>query len=146
MRIRECANLQDKSISIATDLDDFPLFYLDATGTVRGLTLNIVDTLSVWLNFTYTTSSAPDKLWGELENNSWTGLLGEVAKGNNNMTINFFIQSPERSKYFEASIPYMFEGFGFAAKMPDPLPPWKRLLQPFSLNVRMCVLVAHGKK
>lgn len=142
MSSKQFTNFKQQVIKVATDVEDFPLVYEKENGEIDGLSIKMMKALSSWLNFTFsTTVSAPDNSWGDLSNGTWTGLLGELEKGNANLTINFFIPSPERVEYFDSSMPYMSEGFGFALRMPDPIPQWKSLLKPFSLQVRLTYLV-----
>lgn len=48
--------------------------------------------------------------WGEIENGTWVGLLGEVYKGNKDLAINYFTITYERSRYFDFSVSYHTEG------------------------------------
>ena len=76
---------------------------------------------------------------GELDNGTWDGLLGEVIDGDKNFTINYFTITQERLDYFDSSVSYFREGFGFALKNPAPYPPWTSLIYPFSWQVYMTI-------
>ena len=89
-----------------------------------------------WLDFTYTiTIMAPDSMWGEYENGSWNGLLGEVHHGEKDLTTNYFTLTEERLQHFDGSVPYNREGFGFALRAPAPFPAWQNLIFPFTWQV-----------
>lgn len=48
--------------------------------------------------------------WGEIENGTWVGLLGEVYRGRKDLAINYFTITYERAQYFDYSISYHTEG------------------------------------
>ena len=69
-------------------------------------------TTGAWLDFTYTTTyRAPDNMWGEYENGSWNGLLGEVYHGDKDVTTNYFTLTEHRLQHFDGSVPYSREGY-----------------------------------
>ncbi|XP_068228133.1 uncharacterized protein [Palaemon carinicauda] len=131
-------------LHVASDLDDYPLIFEDGEH-LDGTNIRILDVLGDWLNFTYTTTIyAEDENWGELVNGSWNGLLGEVYRGTKNLTVNYFTVVYERSRDFEHTSSYFNEGFGFALRIPPPLPAWMSLLYPFSTWVwtsTACILL-----
>lgn len=131
-----------KTLHLATDIDDYPLVFQNTDGKVDGLSVRIIATLSDWLNFTYTTTEmAPDFLFGEYENGSWSGLLELVHSGQKDLTINYFVLALDliAMEYFDPSIPYHWEGIGFALKMPDPSPAWMNFLKTFHVNVSIAL-------
>ncbi|XP_047471302.1 glutamate receptor ionotropic, delta-2-like [Penaeus chinensis] len=118
-------------LHVASDYDDYPLIY--ETDDVDGMNIRILKALGAWLNFTFTTTSvASDDLWGSLENGTWTGLLGDVYRGEKNITINYFTVVYERARDFDYTATYFTEGFGFALRVPPPLPAWRNLFLPFT--------------
>lgn len=120
-----------ETLHVASDYDDYPLIY--KTDDVDGMNIRILKALGAWLNFTYTTTTvASDDLWGSMENGSWTGLLGDVFRGEKNITINYFTVVYERARDFDYTATYFTEGFGFALRVPPPLPAWRNLLLPFT--------------
>lgn len=129
-------------------MDDYPLLYSDGediVGTVDGTNYRILESLGAWLNFTFTlTYTAEDGKWGELENGTtWNGMLGEIYNGHKNITVNYFTVVEERLRYFDVTTPYFYEGFGFALRVPQPLPAWMNLTYPFSplVWVSVCVVL-----
>lgn len=118
-------------LHVASDYDDYPLIY--EADDVDGMNIRILKALGAWLNFTFTTTSvASDDLWGSLENGTWTGLLGDVYRGEKNITINYFTVVYERARDFDYTATYFTEGFGFALRVPPPLPAWRNLFLPFT--------------
>ena len=130
-------NFQQEPVNIASDYDDYPLLIDNGNNTARGMNMEIVAALSKWLNFSYTsTYRASDNSWGELVvNRTYDGLLGDVQHGGKNMTINYFTLTTERVEHFDASIPYFWEGFGFALRTSEPFPHWHSLIYPFDWKV-----------
>lgn len=52
--------------------------------------------------------------WGEVVNGSWVGMLGDVWRGEKNLTFNYFAITEERAKDFDYSVPYYNEGWVIA--------------------------------
>lgn len=133
-------NLNGEVLYIASDKDDYPLIYVDEDGEVDGTNIRIVKTIGNYLNYTFAlTKQAPDGYWGEKVNDTWNGLLGMVEQGGYNFTINYFALVLDRSKEFDFTAFYFFEGFGFALRLPPPLPAWLSLVHPFSWQVWVSV-------
>lgn len=117
-----------ETVHIATDIDDFPLISLDDDDLVIGMNIDIVNAIGSWLNYTYTTTiQSPEA--------TWDGLLNAVKQGGKNFTINYFTITFDRLQDFDNSVPYFWEGFGFALKTPPPLPAWLNLVYPFTWQV-----------
>lgn len=120
---------------LATDFRDPPYLYSTATmpEMARGVAARILDTITAKLNFSYTlTQRSPDHKWGIIENGSWVGLLGMVARKEKNFTGNFYFHNKERMKEFDAS-EYVGEGLNSVfLPSPRPLPEWLSLVRPFS--------------
>ncbi|KAF2368737.1 Solute-binding protein family 3/N-terminal domain of MltF [Trinorchestia longiramus] len=125
------------TLHIASDSDDSPLvFEAEKNESLTGLNIEIVKALSKWLNFQFTTTYASsDFQWADFDNGTFNGLLGDVQHGDKNFTINYLTITRERAYYFDASVPYYWEGFGFALRDAPPLPEWRKLFRPFLLTV-----------
>lgn len=48
--------------------------------------------------------------WGNWENGSWTGMLGDLYREVKNLTVNIISLSPRRAQYFDISVPFYNEG------------------------------------
>lgn len=60
---------------------------------------------SVFINFFCFTDE-----WGSLANGSWNGMLGQLFRREQNLTINYFIVTYNRAKDFDFSASYFNEG------------------------------------
>lgn len=131
-------NFEGATIHIASDKDDAPLIMEEDDGSTIGMNVEIVDLFSKWLNFNYTTTLfANDTNWGAFVDGTYNGLLGDVLRKDKNFTMNYLTITERRLKYFDVSVPYFWEGYGFALKNPPPVPAWRNLLFPFSLQVSL---------
>lgn len=118
-------------LHVSTDHDDHPLVILN-NGLPDGISIRTLKVISQKFNFTFTTTeSSPDLYWGEKVDGVWKGHLGAVYRGDKNLTVNYFTITGERHQEFDHSVPYFYEGFGFALLQPSPFPPWISLIHPF---------------
>ena len=101
----------------------------------KGGDLQIFKAMANKLNYSYTlTQSAPDCKWGVIENGSWVGVLGLVARKEKNFTINGFYISKDRVGSFD---PTEIVGRGQSSVFvpsPRPLPEWLSIVRPFSIS------------
>ncbi|KAF2363628.1 Ionotropic glutamate receptor L-glutamate and glycine-binding domain [Trinorchestia longiramus] len=135
-------DFEGEVLHVASDIDDFPLLIIAENGSRAGISKSIMDAVSSNSNFSYTsTIQSNDELWGDFEDGCWTGLLKDLLDGGKNVTINYFTLTEERANSFDFSVPFLFEGFGFVLPAPTPYPPWRRLFNPFSINVWLGILV-----
>ncbi|XP_071519963.1 ionotropic receptor 21a-like [Panulirus ornatus] len=77
-----------------------------------------------------------------MENGSWTGMLGDVYRGEKQMTINYFTVTRQRAQDFDFSVSYFTEGcwvswpiihrFGITLLVPVPYPRWTSVVRPFT--------------
>ncbi|XP_066975394.1 ionotropic receptor 21a-like isoform X2 [Macrobrachium rosenbergii] len=56
--------------------------------------------------------------------------------------INFNTFTPERYRDFDLSVAYYNEGFGMVLEIPRPLPRWRNILQPFSFDVWLAIIIS----
>lgn len=128
-------------LHVASDKNDFPFVFESQDGTMTGVSIFILETLGSVLNFTFTTTQeAMDGEWGKRVNESWRGLLKDIFDERKNLTINYFAITQERWVDFDSSTPYFYEGFGFALRMPLPMPPWTNLFHPLKWNAWVSIL------
>ncbi|XP_045124024.1 ionotropic receptor 21a-like, partial [Portunus trituberculatus] len=133
---RRFESLGGAVVGVASDMDDAPLVFRDEEDKFDGTSKRLLDVIAKRMNFTYTlTDRAPDNKWGEMENGTWVGLLGEVYRGNKHLAINYFTITEERAQYFDYSVSYLTEGFGFALPIPPELPKWTKLVYPFAWDM-----------
>ncbi|GFY59482.1 uncharacterized protein TNIN_436151 [Trichonephila inaurata madagascariensis] len=78
----------------------------------------------------------PDEEWGRpLENGNWTGMIGEVQRGDADIAINFIAPSAERMEIVDFSNPYAVTEVTFAIEKPGTVSPALAFLYPFPLNM-----------
>ncbi|KAF2364738.1 Ionotropic glutamate receptor [Trinorchestia longiramus] len=123
-------------LKVASLCDDFPLLYqINEDCSCRGSNLDALQVISSHLNFSFEYQiNSSDFNWGSYENGTWTGLLADLVYNGRHIVINYFLLNLERYTYFDSTYPYRAEGFGFLAHLPTPLPQWKAVVLPFSLN------------
>ncbi|MCL4130514.1 UNVERIFIED_CONTAM: hypothetical protein GTU68_022538 [Idotea baltica] len=66
-------------------------------------------------------------------------MLGEIFRRERNLTFNYFTVTRERAQNFDFSVSFYTEGFGFALKIPPPLPRWMSLIFPFAIPVWIAI-------
>ncbi|MPC29888.1 hypothetical protein E2C01_023141 [Portunus trituberculatus] len=88
------------------------------------------------MNFTYTlTPKPPDLKWGIIENGSWVGLLGMIARGEKNFTINSFSLTEDRAQMFDSSPFIHFDRYSAFLPSPQQIPEWLSIFRPFTVGV-----------
>lgn len=109
----------------------------------RGVAVQIFEAISEKLNYTYTITEMIGK-WGAIENGSWVGILGTMARNEKNFTISGFYINEERLSGFDASATVGSESSSVFVPSPKPLPEWLSIVRPFSPSawVSFVVIVA----
>lgn len=129
------ATFEGHTFHLATFFRDPPYLYTTAAAPEvgRGSATRILDALAAKLNFSYTlTPQPPDLNWGMIVNGSWVGVLGMIARGEKNFTVNFYFGNEERRNDFDGS-EYVGEGLNCVfLPSPRPMPEWLSLVRPFS--------------
>ncbi|XP_053641760.1 glutamate receptor ionotropic, delta-1-like [Cherax quadricarinatus] len=134
------SSLYGATLHVSSDQGDMPYVFRYPDGTFDGVGKRMTDTIGGWLGFNITmTRRASDKRWGELVNGTWVGMLGDIWRKEKDLTFNYFAITEERSKYFDYSVPYYNEGYGFGIATPPPLPHWRNLIYPFSTRLWLLV-------
>ncbi|KAK3875552.1 hypothetical protein Pcinc_019601 [Petrolisthes cinctipes] len=112
---------------------DKPAVFQRDDGEVDGFSTRILAAMAYWLNFTYTYNIPEVAVWGEyLENGTYTGIIGDVQRGESHLAINYFALTYQRSQDFDYSVSYFREGFGLILRDPPPLPHWQSILYPYT--------------
>ncbi|KAG0729820.1 Glutamate receptor ionotropic, delta-1 [Chionoecetes opilio] len=127
--------LEGYTFHILSWLNDPPAFYGDASKP-RGFSKTILEVLAAKINFTYTlTFEPPDLKWGSIENGSWIGILGMMARKEQNFSINLFTPTFERGQVFDPSVTTWVDTLSVFLQSPQQLPKWLSIFQPLSLFV-----------
>ncbi|XP_063872982.1 glutamate receptor ionotropic, NMDA 3A-like [Scylla paramamosain] len=77
----------------------------------------------------------PDLKWGVIENGSWVGVLGMIARGEKNFTINSFSLTDDRTQVFDASTCIQIDPYSAFLPSPQQLPKWLSIFRPFTTTV-----------
>ncbi|XP_045600187.2 glutamate receptor ionotropic, delta-1 [Procambarus clarkii] len=101
----------------------------------------IVDTIAKIHNFTYLVFEPADGKWGyQLDNGSFTGVLGEIQTNKKDFSLDLSITA-EREEVIDFTIGYHWEPLTFVTSKPKPLPQWLALVRPFQSYVWLCLLL-----
>lgn len=132
-------SFEGHEFQLGTWFIDRPFLYQKVgspAGVGDGAVIEILDAIAQSLNYSYTTTSeSSDGLWGSFVNGSWNGMLGMIARGEKNFTVNTMSLVLDRWKDFEASIPYYMNGYSFILLNPEPLAKWRGAYYPFMASV-----------
>lgn len=105
-------------------------------GRLEGIEVEILKSLGKAMNFTpdiYETEDAGTQLWGrEIENDTYSGLLGEMMQHNAYVAIGDLHHSELYTKFLDLSIPHYTECFTFLTPESSEDNSWKTLIVPFS--------------
>ncbi|KAG0730473.1 Glutamate receptor ionotropic, delta-1 [Chionoecetes opilio] len=124
---------------LATWIDDVPFFYGDASEQ-KGISITILEILSAKMNFTYTvTLKPPDLKWGTLENGSWIGVLGMIARNEKNFTVNALTITSDRLQSFDRSVSIWRDAMTVFLPRPQQLSKWLSIFQPLTLIMLACL-------
>ncbi|KAG0710439.1 Glutamate receptor ionotropic, delta-1 [Chionoecetes opilio] len=130
---------------LASWMIDYPYLYRKnkTSSQGRGITIKVVDSLSVLLNFSYTlTVEPPELVYAGKVNGSWAGTLGMVYRKEKNFTVNMFYVTLERWKDFDPSAYWSFIDIDVFLSAPQPFPMSTNLLRPFTFGVWATVVTS----
>ncbi|XP_068237275.1 glutamate receptor ionotropic, delta-1-like [Palaemon carinicauda] len=127
-------DMSAKNLSTYAIDQDEPLVYIHEGKTLKGVNVNILDSMSKWLKFQNELDHGAGETW---EN------VGELVRtGQRDVMINFNTNTPERYRDFDLSVAYHYEGFGLVLEIPPPFPRWQNVLQPFSKEVWISMVIS----
>ena len=139
-------NFQGTNLKVASYCDDFPYLYEETEddGICIGLSIDILNMLGTKYNFTFnTTIASSDEYWGGFVNNTWNGMFADLQFRGFDITINVFILNFRKAKDFDFTSPFSNqEGFAFFMRNPEANPQWQSIVQPFTLQVWIAILVS----
>ena len=119
----------------------FDLVDLDSNSRRVGLIKDILDALSVRMNFTYEFNLSPDGNYGAPDANGvWNGMVGEVLYGRADMAAADLTINAPRTEILSFSIPYMNVDLGVVYKKPTVNFNLFAFLMPFSTPVWLVIL------
>ncbi|KAK7083241.1 hypothetical protein SK128_001427 [Halocaridina rubra] len=105
------ASLYGMTLHVSGDVEDRPFFFQHEDETFDGTSVRMMDALGKWMDFKYTlTENASDYQWGECENGSWVGMLGDIWREEKDMAINSLTITEKRARDFDYTFPHFIEG------------------------------------
>ncbi|KAK4311988.1 hypothetical protein Pmani_016542 [Petrolisthes manimaculis] len=121
---------------IASWIDDFPYLFYDSEKRVVGIGEAMLSEISHRRNFTYHLQDLPpDEYWGELINNTWVGMLGQVVRGEKDFVINGMALVRDRYLATDFTLPYFSDSYSITLQIPPPSPLWLSVVYPFGVWV-----------
>lgn len=83
-----------------------------------------------------------DNTWGDpLGNNTWSGLIGLVQRGEADLAMGGMLMDNDRAKAVEFSYPYVMYYIAFATKKPESLSASMQLVKPFNVDTWIAIAV-----
>ncbi|XP_071542916.1 glutamate receptor ionotropic, delta-2-like, partial [Panulirus ornatus] len=108
-----------------------------------GIDVNIINTLSTRLNFTYRTVVPEDRAWGgPREDGSVTGLIGMVARHEAQVAICEITITDQRETVVDFTAPYWLESLTLVSRAPKERDRSLAVFWPFSTMVWVLIVVA----
>ncbi|XP_069162127.1 glutamate receptor-like [Procambarus clarkii] len=136
--VERYSDLHGHLFHLASWTDDFPYLFYDNEKRAAGIGVAMLQETSLRLNFTYSLQEVPpDGHWAELINGMWTGLLGQVVRGQKDFIINGMAVVRDRYQAADFTVPYFSDSYSITLKVPPPAPRWQSLVYPFSRWVWM---------
>lgn len=132
------------TFEIASWVGEMPFIYQrNSTERVEGVSIELVNSLALVLNFTYTLiDKPPDSKFGNRNNGSWDGLFGLIQRREKVFSINNLYLSAERAMFFDASVPCWQDGYGVFLLTPEPLPKWMSVYRTFNPAVWVLIVAS----
>ncbi|GBL85975.1 hypothetical protein AVEN_89041-1 [Araneus ventricosus] len=116
-----------------------PVFVFNKTSsgtTISGIEGKFLQILAEKLDFQFEIVSPLDGKWGNLmDDGTWSGIIGMVARGEADMGLTYLAIMEDRSKVVDFSAPYYTIDRTFVTDKPGLLPKYAVFLYPFELKV-----------
>ncbi|KAK4312201.1 hypothetical protein Pmani_016354 [Petrolisthes manimaculis] len=124
--INQYRSFNGRTLKVSAN-DNWPFFGLkslpgEAAGDVpdTGIDVQIINTLALYLNFTYEVKRPSDGQWGNLlDNGTITGMIGEVANRVAHLAICQITITRKREKVIDFSTPYYFDSLTVVSRTPQ---------------------------
>jgi hypothetical protein len=108
-----------------------------------GYEIDLLEAVQKVLNFDYTVVNPADGKWGHIEvDGTWSGLIAETAIGAVDFAICDIFIIFSRQQMFDGTITFDLDYMAFVSPMPQPLPKWIALSQPFHYFVWASVVAS----
>ncbi|XP_076038889.1 putative glutamate receptor [Oratosquilla oratoria] len=114
----------------------------DGTAAISGPMAQLLESLAVSINFTYTVVQG-DGYWGApQENGDWNGMIGMVLRKEADIGLGPFGMSPTRSQVVDFTSPVFLEKYRVLVQRPRPVPNPLGFLSPLSWYVWVGLLLS----
>ncbi|XP_060063877.1 uncharacterized protein LOC132544318 [Ylistrum balloti] len=132
-----------RKFSVAT-LEWSPFVTALPNNTYTGLCFDLLDHMAASLNFTYDVTEPADQQWGVLNaNGTWTGLVGLLERSEVDIVAAPLSTQANREKVMDFTYSYFIDYTTIIMKKPDPYEKkWRTLIDPFSEQLLLCVLLS----
>ncbi|XP_066976609.1 glutamate receptor ionotropic, delta-2-like [Macrobrachium rosenbergii] len=109
---------------------------------VSGFEVVLLETLSSYLNFTYSAVVSPDNAWGNLQSDGTvTGIVGMVARREADFAISTVTITEGRESVTDFTLPYYFTALGLASRVPRIKNRAVAVLSPFTPQVWLYITI-----
>ncbi|XP_069121394.1 glutamate receptor ionotropic, delta-1-like [Argopecten irradians] len=127
-----------------TTLEWAPFVMALPNNTYTGLCFDLLDHMAASLNFTYDVTNPEDGQWGVLNSNgTWTGLVGQLERWEVDLVAAPLSAQANREKVMDFTYSYYIDYTTILMKKPDPYEKkWRTLIDPFSEQLLLCVLLS----
>ncbi|XP_067942098.1 glutamate receptor ionotropic, NMDA 3A-like [Watersipora subatra] len=115
------------------------------TTCCEGLCIDLLQSLSVELQFDYQLYIVPDGQWGafDVDKGSWSGLVRELLDGRADMVVGPFSITAERSAVIRYSAPFFYSGFSLMSiRRQNDDTKWLSYLNPYPFNAWIIIILA----
>ncbi|XP_063852040.1 glutamate receptor ionotropic, delta-1-like [Scylla paramamosain] len=141
------SNLHGRHLLVTTN-NNWPFFRINTlrNGTVipiSGVDLQVINTLSQSLNFTYHLIRPPDGKWGGPHpDGSVTGLVGQVHRHEAHATLCELSITSSRETVVDFTVPYYMESTTLVSGAPKEKSRTFAVFSPFTMEVWLCIVAA----
>ncbi|XP_067667883.1 glutamate receptor 4-like [Haliotis asinina] len=109
----------------------------------KGFLVDVLDKVAELVGFNYNIRLSKDGKYGSYSNGQWSGMIGEVVRGEADIGLGDVVITRERERVVDFSKPYLSQGLRLLVKKPRRYEPGLGLLlQPFSMECWLSILFA----
>ncbi|OWF41423.1 Glutamate receptor ionotropic, kainate 2 [Mizuhopecten yessoensis] len=121
-----------------------PFVIASPNNTYTGLCFDLLDHLASSLNFTFEIDRPPDGQWGVINaNGTWTGMVGQLAEAEIDIVVAPLSTQAKREKVMDFTYSFYIDYTTILMKKKDPTTTkWRTLIDPFSEELLLCVLIS----
>jgi hypothetical protein len=108
---------------------------------LTGYEIFVLKTASEFLNFTYDISNPADLEWGKVTNQTWSGMVGDIVRGQVDFGLGALVTG-SRLRVVEVSVITEMDKMVFASAKPRPYFDRYTLAHPFAVEVWLCYILS----